>query len=186
MLTQSYFTHRMDYPHYTTTGTYYPSSFGVYPITPPYTYDHQLSYFGRKSINVSPMFLDRPNQPLDFYFSSVAQAAEIGSGTHQILPSPPLSVSSSASPPVVPYPKNGVPPTTSYHLAHYNQEEERSIFNASNGSSSSSNGSAPFRKSVIMKIEDRRIMESMGSSVESKNQSDSEEEFICKWDLCYR
>lgn len=185
MLTQSYYTPRMEY---STTGTYVTPT--IYPMTPPYTngYDHTefLQHIGIKSTydhSTLSRYLEREhNIPATIFYSNSSSSNCI----QQLPPTPPsLSTSPVSTTNYYRYP-------TTNSNENINQQYEEFI---GSDCATSNKNEKQIRKSVIMKIEtEPRAMNNQLSSsnlnpnspVQPRTISDGEEEFICKWEFCYK
>lgn len=218
MLTQSYYTPRMEY----SSGTSYASTI-YHPMTPPYTngYDHHLSshteflqHIGIKSTAYDhhatlSRYLDGSiNQsigrdiPTTHFYSNSSNSNSI---RPQLPPTPPsLSTSPLLSSAAVPtttaavvgsnYYRFASNPTENVHQLQQYDNFSDCAFNHSNNNETADKIQKQTRKSVIMKIEsEKHISSNMNENsnggvvpVPARIISDAEEEFICKWEFCYK
>lgn len=208
MLTQSYYTpNRMEYSG----GSYVTPT--IYPMTPPYTngYDHLHTDFLSMPIkpstssptydhkSISRYFADRSgggggvNSSVDFHHTPPphilfppTSSNSCANSLRRQLPTPPSLSTSPLS--VGRYASNeSLPPS--------NQYDEFIEFSGNSGCVSSGTYVEKTqrhqnRKTVIMKVDEQKVINDNSSSLKrncnGSRISDTEEEFICKWEFCYK
>lgn len=186
MLTQSYYTPgRMEYSG----GNYVTPT--IYPVTPPYTngYDHLHTDFLHMAIKPLTSSSTYDHTTLSRYFDRTGcggifpAATSCAGSLRRQLPTPPSLSTSPLS--VGRYASNeSLPP--------FNQYDGFIEFSESGCVSKTINvertQGQQNRKTVIMKVDEQKVINDNGlkRNCNVSRVSDTEEEFICKWEFCYK